>query len=47
MRPMMVMAVTDLAGAGLTDDAQGLATIERVGDTVDSANDAIRYGNTS
>ena len=30
-----------LAGAGLTDDAQGLAAIERVGDTVDSANDAI------
>ena len=30
-----------LTGAGLTDDAQGLAAIERVGDTVDSANNAI------
>ena len=30
-----------LTGAGLTDDTQGLATIERVGHTVDSANDAI------
>ena len=30
-----------LTGAGLADDTQGLAAIERVGDTVDSANDAI------
>ena len=30
-----------LTGAGLTDDTEGLATIERVGDTVDSANNAI------
>ena len=30
-----------LTGAGLADDAQGLATIERVGHTVDGANDAI------
>ena len=30
-----------LTGAGLTDDTEGLAAIERVGDTVDSANNAI------
>ena len=30
-----------LTGAGLTDDTQGLAAIERVGHTVDSANDTI------
>ena len=30
-----------LTGAGLTDDAKGFAAIERVGHTVDSANDAI------